>query len=160
MLWAVEEGITNGIGEGVFGPGKPCTRGQIVTFLWRAYGSPEPKGTENPFSDMTEDAYYYKAVLWAVEQGITTGISETAFGPDKTCTRAQVATFLWRAQGKPVPVTTENPFVDIAENDYYFTAVLWAVENAITNGTGNGLFSPNKDCTRGQIVTFLYRAMA
>ena len=160
VLWAVEEGITNGIGEGVFGPENPCTRGQIVTFLWRAYGSPEPKGAENPFSDMTEDAYYHKAVLWAVEQGITTGISETAFGPDKTCTRAQVATFLWRAQGKPLPMTQENPFADIEVDDYYSTAVLWAVEEGITNGTGNGLFSPNKDCTRGQIVTFLHRAMA
>ena len=160
VLWAVEKEITNGIGETSFGPERPCTRGQVVTFLWRAWGSPEPKETESPFFDVPENAYYYKAVLWAVEKGITTGVSETAFAPDESCTRSQVATFLWRARGKPAPTSTGNPFADIVKDDYYYTAVLWAVENEITNGIGNGLFSPDKNCTRGQIVTFLHRAMA
>lgn len=160
VLWAVKEGITTGTSATTFGPEKPCTRGQVVTFLWRACGSPEPTKADNPFSDVSESAYYYKAVLWAVEQGITTGVSKTSFGPDKTCTRGQVATFLWRAQGKPTPTTTTNPFTDIAQADYYYSAVLWAVEEGVTNGTGKGLFSPDKDCTRGQIVTFLYRALS
>ena len=160
VLWAVQKGITTGVTKTTFGPEKPCTRGQVVTFLWRACGSPEPTKADNPFSDVSESAYYYKAVLWAVEQGITTGVSKTSFGPDKTCTRGQVATFLWRAQGKPTPTTSTNPFTDIKEADYYYSAVLWAVEEGVTNGTGKGLFSPDKDCTRGQIVTFLYRALS
>lgn len=160
VLWAVRNGITTGTSDTTFSPNEPCTRGQVVTFLWRAYGSPEPTMTENPFADVRRNDYFYKAVLWAVEQGITAGVSQTAFGPDRPCTRAQVATFLWRSQGKPIPTTTANPFNDLVKDDYYFTAVLWAVENAITNGTAPGQFSPNKDCTRAQIVTFLYRTMA
>jgi len=160
ILWAVENGITNGTSATEFSPEAPCTRGQIVTFLWRAFGSPEPTSTENPFTDVPENMYYYKAILWAVEQGITTGTSATTFSPEATCTRGQVATFLWRACGKLAPQGSENPFTDVPETVYYYEPILWAVENGITNGTGNGKFSPEDSCTRGQIVTFLYRALA
>ena len=160
VLWAVQKGITTGISKTAFGPENPCTRGQVVTFLWRANGSPKATDRTNPFTDVPSDTYYYEAVLWAVEQGITTGVTKTTFGPDKTCTRGQVATFLWRAQGKPTPTASDNPFSDIAQTEYYYSAVLWAVEEGVTNGTGKGLFSPDKDCTRGQIVTFLYRALS
>ena len=114
----------------------------------------------NPFTDVPETMYYYKAILWAVEQGITTGTSATTFSPESTCTRGQVATFLWRACGKPAPATGENPFSDVSSSVYYYEPILWAVEQGITNGTGNGKFSPEDSCTRGQIVTFLYRALA
>ena len=160
ILWAVKQGITNGTTPTTFSPENPCTRGQIVTFLWRAFGSPEPTSTENPFTDVPETVYYYKAILWAVEQGITTGTTATTFSPEDTCTRGQVATFLWRACGKPAPQGSENPFSDVPETVYYYEPILWAVENGITNGTGNGKFSPEDSCTRGQIVTFLYRALA
>ena len=160
VLWAVQQGITNGISATEFGPNANCTRGQIVTFLWRACGSPEPQKTENPFTDVKFTDYYYKAVLWAVESGITNGMSATTFVPDATCTRGQVATFLWRAQGKPAPASGNNPFKDVKSGEYYYNAVLWAVENNITNGTGIDTFSPDASCTRGQIVTFLYRALA
>ncbi len=160
VLWAVDRGITNGISATAFGPENPCTRGQVVTFLWRACGSPEPADGANPFTDVASDTYYYKAVLWAVEQGITTGTTATTFKPEDTCTRGQVATFLWRAQGKPAAAEGENPFSDVAEGMYYYEAVLWAVEQGITQGTGKGRFSPENDCTRGQIVTFLYRALS
>ena len=159
VLWAVDRGITTGTSKTTFGPERPCTRAQVVTFLWRACGSPEPENGNNPFTDVAEGTYYYKAVLWAVEQGITTGTSKTTFGPDKTCTRGQVATFLYRAQGEPQITDSNNPFGDVAEGAYYYNAVLWAVENNITQGTGKGKFSPDRDCTRGQIVTFLYRAL-
>ena len=159
ILWAVEEGITNGTTPTTFSPNDPCTRGQIVTFLWRAFGSPEPSSAENPFTDVPEQVYYYKAILWAVEKGITTGISPTEFGPEVTCTRGQVATFLWRACGKPTPKSNENPFSDVTASVYYYEPILWAVEEGITNGTGGGKFSPEDSCTRGQIVTFLYRAL-
>ena len=160
ILWAVKQGITNGTTPDTFSPENPCTRGQIVTFLWRAFGSPEPTSRENPFTDVPETVYYYKAILWAVEQGITTGTTATTFSPEDTCTRGQVATFLWRACGKPAPQGSENPFSDVPETVYYYEPILWAVENGITNGTGNGKFSPEDSCTRGQIVTFLYRALA
>ncbi len=159
VLWAVEKGVTNGTSATTFSPEEPCTRAQVVTFLWRAYGSPEPVQGENPFTDVAEGTYYYKAVLWAVEQGITTGTTATTFGPDKTCTRGQVATFLYRTQGKPAVSDSTNPFNDVQTGAYYYDAVLWAVENDITQGTGKGKFSPENDCTRGQIVTFLYRAI-
>jgi len=160
VLWAVGKNITNGMSATSFAPNENCTRGQIVTFLWRACGSPEPTKTDNPFTDVKADAYYYKAVLWAVENGITTGLSATTFGPNATCTRGQVATFLWRSQGEPEPTSTNNPFSDVKTSDYYFKAVLWAVENEVTQGVGGGKFAPNDSCTRGQIVTFLYRAIA
>ena len=158
VLWAVNEGITNGMGATHFAPEGTCTRAQIVTFLWRANGSPASGGT-NPFTDVPADAWYTDAVLWAVENGITTGTSATTFSPDAGCTRGQVATFLWRSQGQPA-VSGENIFTDIAPGAYYYDAVLWAVANGITNGMGEGIFAPDATCTRGQIVTFLYRAMA
>ena len=160
VLWAVSEGITTGTSPTTFSPNESCTRGQIVTFLWRAAGSPEPVSEETPFRDVNSDAYYYKAVLWAVEQGITTGTGPDTFSPDVSCTRAQCVTFLWRSQGMSLPAGSYNPFEDITEGDYYYYAVLWAVERSITTGTGAGKFSPNDSCTRGQIVTFLYRTMS
>ena len=158
--WAVKQKVTNGVADGVFGPDQNCTRAQVVTFLWRAAGSPEPKSTNNPFTDVDVSAWYGKAVLWAVEEGVTNGMTETIFGTDMTCTRAQVATFLWRAQDNPDPKSTSNPFTDVDVNDWYGKAVLWAVENGVTKGMGEGVFAPDGTCTRGQIVTFLYRSIA
>ena len=160
VLWALKEGITTGTSSTTFGPGEDCTRAQVVTFLWRASGCPEPTATENPFADIQETDYYYKAVLWAVEQGITNGTGNGRFSPNKPCTRSQVATFLWRLYDMPTVTESTNPFSDVAYGAYYYNAVLWAVEQGITNGTGKGLFSPDDSCTRGQIVTFLYRAVA
>ena len=153
--WAVEKGITGGIGNGLFGPNQSCTRAQIVTFLWRAAGSPEPK-TMSSFADVSMDAYYAKAVAWAVENGITTGTGDGKFSPDATCTRAQSVTFLFRAIGKLVDSKAE--FSDVLTDSYYANAVAWAVENGVTNGIGDGLFGPDNSCTRAQIVTFLFRA--
>ena len=155
VLWAAKNGITGGIGNGLFGPNQPCTRAQIVTFLWRAAGSPEPK-TMSSFADVSMDAYYAKAVAWAVENGITTGTGDGKFSPDATCTRAQSVTFLFRAIGKLVDSKAE--FSDVLTDSYYANAVAWAVENGVTNGIGDGLFGPNNSCTRAQIVTFLFRA--
>ena len=154
VKWAQEKGITGGIGNGLFGPNQPCTRAQIVTFLWRAAGSPEPKSMSS-FSDVSADSYYAKAVAWAVENGITTGTGDGKFSPDATCTRAQSVTFLFRAIGKLVDSKAE--FSDVLTDSYYANAVAWAVENGVTNGIGDGLFGPNNSCTRAQIVTFLYR---
>ena len=155
VKWAAKKGITGGIGNGLFGPNQPCTRAQIVTFLWRAAGSPEPK-TMSSFADVSMDAYYAKAVAWAVENGITTGTGDGKFSPDATCTRAQSVTFLFRAIGKLVDSKAE--FSDVLTDSYYANAVAWAVENGVTNGIGDGLFGPDNSCTRAQIVTFLYRA--
>ena len=155
VLWAAKNGITGGIGNGLFGPNQPCTRAQIVTFLWRAAGSPEPKSMSS-FSDVSTDSYYAKAVAWAVENGITTGTGDGKFSPDATCTRAQSVTFLFRAIGKLVDSKAE--FSDVLTDSYYANAVAWAVENGVTNGIGDGLFGPNNSCTRAQIVTFLFRA--
>ena len=155
VKWAQEKGITGGIGNGLFGPNQPCTRAQIVTFLWRAAGSPEPKSMSS-FSDVSTDSYYAKAVAWAVENGITTGTGDGKFSPDATCTRAQSVTFLFRAIGKLVDSKAE--FSDVPTDSYYANAVAWAVENGVTNGIGDGLFGPDNSCTRAQIVTFLYRA--
>ena len=153
--WAVKKGITNGKANGLFGSNDPCTRGQIVTFLWRAAGSPEPKSMSS-FSDVSADSYYAKAVAWAVENGITTGTGDGKFSPDATCTRAQSVTFLFRAIGKLVDSKAE--FSDVLTDSYYANAVAWAVENGVTNGIGDGLFGPDNSCTRAQIVTFLFRA--
>lgn len=158
VLWAAENGITEGTSDTTFSPYADCTRAQIVTFLWRAAGCPEPVSSENPFTDVTEDSYYYKAVLWAVEKGITEGTGSSTFSPDLICTRDQSVTFLWRAAGKPAGAG-DNPFTDVKDGEWYSDAVLWAVENSITEGTGGGTFSPDANCTRGQIVTFLYRLM-
>ena len=155
VKWAAKKGITGGIGNGLFGPNQPCTRAQIVTFLWRAAGSPEPK-TMSSFADVSMDAYYAKAVAWAVENGITTGTGDGKFSPDATCTRAQSVTFLFRAIGKLVDSKAE--FSDVLTDSYYANAVAWAVENGVTNGIGDGLFGPDNSCTRAQIVTFLFRA--
>lgn len=158
-LWAALRGISNGTDADCFSPDDPCTRGQAVTFLWRAAGMPEPTGAENPFADISGEDYCYKAVLWAAETGVTNGTSPTAFSPDNPCTRGQVVTFLYRLAGMPVPIGP-NPFRDVGTDAYYLRAVLWAVSKGVTNGTTPGSFSPGEPCTRGQIVTFLYRAAA
>ena len=160
VLWAVDNSITAGTGNGKFSPEATCTRAQVVTFLWRAMGKPEPKLTVNPFTDVTPADYFYDAVLWAVENGITSGTGAGKFSPEDNCTRGQVVTFLWRTMGKTVPESDENPFGDVKDTDYFYQPVLWAVENKITSGTGAGKFSPEDSCTRGQVVTFLYRALS
>ena len=157
VAWAASNGITTGTDSTHFSPNGMCTRAQVVTFLWRAAGAPRPSSSRNPFTDVPAGSYYYNAVLWAVENGITKGTSDTAFSPDASCTRAQVVTFLWRAAGSPSPKSTENPFGDVSSGTYYYDAVLWAVENNITNGTSDTVFSPDGVCTRAQVVTFLYR---
>ena len=159
VAWAVANKITTGTGGGNFSPARDCTRGEIVTFLWRSQGRPDPVTTVNPFSDVKEDDDYYKAVLWAYENGITDGTSDTTFSPGNTCTRGQAVTFLWRTCGKPDP-TAASGFTDVPDNMFYTNAVSWAVEQKITDGTGGGAFSPNVVCSRGQIVTFLYRTFA
>ena len=156
--WAVEKGVTNGVSSNMFAPNDPCTRAQIVTFLWRAAGSPAPKSMSS-FTDVPADAFYAKAVAWAVENGITSGTGEGKFSPNSTCTRAQAVTFLYRASGSPA-VSGSAEFSDVATNAYYADAVAWAAKKGITTGIGGGLFGSDNDCTRGQIVTFLWRAMA
>ena len=154
--WAVENGITKGTDDTHFSPDGICTRAQAVTFLWRAAGSPEPETRAMPFTDVPAGSYYYDAVLWAVENGITKGTSDTTFSPDATCSRAQIVTFLWRSEKSPA-AGTANPFADVKSTAYYAGAVLWAVKEDITKGTTNTTFSPDADCTRAQIVTFLWR---
>ena len=154
--WAVEKGITTGTDATHFSPDGICTRAQAVTFLWRAAGSPAAKSAVMPFADVKVGSYYYDAVLWAVENGITKGTSETMFSPDATCSRAQIVTFLWRSQKSPA-AGTANPFTDVKASAYYADAVLWAVKEDVTEGTTNTTFSPDADCTRAQIVTFIWR---
>ena len=156
--WAYFNGITAGKSPTTFNPKDTVTRAEAMTFLWKTLGSPEPGTTENPFEDVKEGKYYYKPVLWAVENGVTTGTSETTFSPKQNCTRAQILTFLWIAAGKPEPETEENPFTDVQETKYYYKAVLWGVENHITSGVAPDEFGPNQTCTRAQIVAFLYLA--
>ena len=156
VKWAVEKGITEGTGANIFSPNASCTRAQMVAFLWRAAGSPAPKSAANPFKDVGANDYYYAAVLWAVENGITSGTGADTFAPDATVDRGQTVTFLHRAAGSPL--AGNSGFSDVSDGAYYAKAVAWAAENGITGGTGNGKFSPNADCTRGQIVTLLYRA--
>lgn len=159
VLWALSKNVTSGTSPNTFGPSMDCTRAQVVTFLWRAMGSPEPTGKTNPFTDVSPDAYYYKAVLWAVEKGITKGASDTTFAPDDTVTRAQFVTFLWRAANAPAASGT-NPFTDVTDTGaYYYNAVLWAVGQGITAGTSATTFGPDDVCNRGQVVTFLCRYM-
>ena len=157
VIWAVDKGITTGTSATTFNPNGICTRAQAVTFLWRAAGSPAAKSSAMPFADVKAGSYYYDAVLWAVEQGITKGTSDTMFSPDATCTRAQIVTFLWRSQKSPA-AGMANPFADVAADTYYIDAVLWAVKHNITVGTTFSIFGPDEECTRAQIVTFLYRA--
>lgn len=155
--WAVENGITKGTDDTHFSPDGICTRAQAVTFLWRAAGSPKPETRAMPFTDVPVGSYYYDAVLWAVENGITKGTSDTTFSPNMTCSRAQIVAFLWRSEKSPA-AGTANPFADVKSDAYYADAVLWAVKENITKGTTSTTFSPNAGCTRAQIVTFLYRA--
>ena len=158
VMWAVGRDITGGIGNYTFGPNLPCTRAQAVTFLWRAAGSPEPETRVMPFTDVPMGSYYYNAVLWAIENGITEGTSDTTFSPDATCSRAQIVTFLWRANGSPA-ASGNSAFTDVASDAYYAAAVIWAEKNDITGGIGGGRFGSNNNCTRAQIVTFLYRSV-
>lgn len=158
VIWAVDKGITTGTSATTFNPNGICTRAQAVTFLWRAAGSPAAKSSAMPFADVKAGSYYYDAVLWAVEQGITKGTSDTMFSPDATCTRAQIVTFLWRANGSPV-ASGNSAFTDVASDAYYAAAVTWAEKNGVTGGIGGGLFGSNNNCTRAQIVTFIYRSM-
>ena len=158
VIWAVEQGITKGTSDTMFSPDATCTRAQAVTFLWRAAGSPAAKSGAMPFADVKAGSYYYDAVLWAVEQGITKGTSDTMFSPDATCTRAQIVTFLWRANGSPA-VSGNSAFTDVASDAYYAAAVTWAEKNDVTGGIGGGLFGSNNNCTRAQIVTFIYRSV-
>ena len=158
VKWAQKKGITGGIGDGLFGPNQPCTRAQIVTFLWRAAGSPEPEGTAAGMTDVAAGSYYEKAVAWAIENGITTGTADGRFAPDATCTRAQGMTFLFRAS--KASADGAPAFSDVAADAYYAEAVKWATDNGITNGTTSSTFSPGSGCTRAQIVTFLWRLYA
>ena len=157
MVWAVDQGVTSGTSATTFSPNKTCSRAEVVTFLWRAAGEPKPTSTYMPFSDVKATDYYYDAVRWAVEEKVTTGTSATTFSPNATVTRGQVVTFLYRAL-KASSVSTTNPFTDVKSGEYYYDAVLWAVKNDVTNGLTATTFGPNTGCTRGQIVTFLYRA--
>ena len=157
VLWAVENGITSGISADAFGPMAVCNRAQVVTFLWRYAGCPEPTATENPFIDVQAGSFYEKAVLWAVENGITNGVSANEFGPGLACNRAQVVTFLWRLMKQPTPATTEHPFTDVIPGSFYEQPVLWALENGITTGATATTFNPGGECLRAQVVTFLYR---
>ena len=158
VLWALENGITSGISDEYFAPTGVCNRAQAVTFLWRAEGKPEPTTTVNPFEDVPEDVYYYKAVLWAYEKGITTGMDDTHFGPSGECTRAQIVTFLYRAAGYPVVENREDPvFTDLDYTAFYMDAVLWAIEHNYTSGVSDTEFGPQNICNRAQIVTFLQR---
>ena len=158
VIWAVNNGITGGTSATTFAPDGFCTRAQAVTFLWRAAGSPTPKSAAMPFTDVPAGSYYYDAVLWAIESGITKGTSDTTFSPNANCSRGQIVTFLWRSQKSP-DAAAANPFTDVAANAYYTSAVLWAVEKSITGGTSATTFSPSANCTRAQIVTFIYRCM-
>ena len=152
--WAIENGITGGTSKTTFGPAAPATRGQMVTFLWAAAGSPEPESTENPFTDVKESDYFYKPVLWAVEKGITAGVSADRFGPAQTVTRAQAVTFLYGAAGRPE--AGSEPFEDVADSDWFAAPVAWAYNSGITSGVSTAAFGPDQLCVRSQIVTFLY----
>lgn len=156
VVWALDKGITDGTSDTTFSPNAGCTRAQIVTFLWRAAGFPEPSGKTNLFADVKEDTYYFKALLWAIENGITNGTSATTFSPDMTCTRGQMAAFLYRSANTPA-VNGSASFTDVKDSDYFSNAVVWASKEGITDGTSETTFSPDATCTRGQMAAFLYR---
>lgn len=158
VMWAKTNGVTGGLTETSFGPNVNCTRAQVVTFLWAANGKPEPTAGENPFTDVQASDWFFKPVMWAVENGVTGGLTATTFGPDKICTRGQVVTFLWAAADKPAPEAAGTAFTDVQASDWFYNPVLWAVENGITSGLTATTFGANNQCTRGQIVTFLYAA--
>lgn len=160
LLWGLENNIVSGTSPTTFSPYDSCTRAQAVAFLWRSQGRPEPTNKNNPFVDVEKGTYYYKAILWAVENNVIAGTSPTTFSPHDTVTRAQFVTFLWRYAGRPEPESTYNPFTDVPSSKYYYKAVLWASENKITAGVQPNLFGSNEDCTRGQVITFLYRVYA
>jgi hypothetical protein len=157
VMWAVTNNVTGGTSATTFSPDASCTRGQVVTFLWAAAGRPEPVSTTNPFTDVSEKDWFYQPVLWAVENGITAGTSPTKFSPNASCTRAQVVTFLYAAQGRP-EISGSGDFRDVKDTDWFAKPVVWAAQNAITGGVGNNNFGPERTCTRSQIVTFLYKA--
>ena len=160
VRWALDSAVTTGTSATTFSPDAGCTRAQVVTFLWRSAGCPKAASDEKPFADVIPGSYYYDAGLWAVENGITNGTGETTFSPDSTCTRAQIITFLWRADGaEPWYVVEGDFFADVPEQAYYYFAVVWAMAHEITTGTTQATFSPDATCTRGQVVTFLYRAV-
>ena len=159
IQWVIDEGISNGTSAAKFLPDEQCTRAQVVTFLWRAAGSPEPKSMSTPFTDVKSGSFYEKAAAWAYENGIVKGTTETTFAPNATVTRAQFVTFLWRYEDCPSS-SIANPFSDVSESSVYAPAILWAAENGVTVGTGNGTFVPNGACTRAHVVTFLYRDLA
>lgn len=159
VSWALEKGITTGLSSQLFGPDMVCTRAQVVTFLYRAAGVPAVTDKTNSFVDVKEGDYFYDAVLWAKENGITTGTDATHFSPDESCTRGQVVSFLHRYAAQPEPASVKNDFTDVLESKYYFKPVLWAKEKEITKGTSSTTFGPEEVCTRGQIVTFLYNYM-
>jgi len=158
VLWAVENEITTGTSKTTFSPDDGCTRGQVVTFLWRSATSPTSETQNNPFSDVKTTDYFFRPVLWALENKITKGTTVNKFSPSDVCTRGQIVTFLWRAAGEPEPSQKDNPFDDVKDSDFFYKAVLWAVENDITRGTSASKFSPAETCTRGQVVTFLFRS--
>ena len=158
VLWAMENGITSGTSENSFSPDDRCLRSHVATFLWAAEGKPEPSSYSNLFTDVSSSDWFYKPVLWAVENGITSGVSPDRFGPDDVCNRYQVVFFLWKAAGSPEPTSTQNPFTDVQSTDFFYKAVLWAVENGITSGTSATTFGPTAPCNRAQVVTFLYAA--
>ena len=159
VIWATVTGVTAGIGDNQFAPNQGCTRAQLVSFLWRAAGEPEPETTNSPFTDVQNPSeYYYKAVLWAAENGIAAGVGNNQFAPNQTCTRAQIVSFIYRASGDKVTYT-ENPFKDISKEDYFYQAVLWGAANGVVAGTSDTTFSPNQTCTRAQGVSFLYRSV-
>lgn len=156
IIWAAKNNITSGYTATSFLPDGQCTRGQVVTFLWRLAGQPEPTNSESGFADVMDNAYYTKAVTWAAERGITTGVDDTHFAPDATVTRAQFVTFLWRYLDRPV-YGTFNPFTDVSSSSVFAPAILWAYENGVTSGTTATTFAPGTTATRAQVVTFLYR---
>ena len=157
--WAIVKGITGGTDATHFSPNATCTREQVMTFLWTAYGKPQPSSTKNPFKDVKAGKYYVKPILWAVEKGITGGVEKDRFGVGESCTRAQVMTFLWVAAGRPQPKTSKNPFTDVKSTDYFYKPVLWAVEKGITGGTSKTTFGPKNTCTRAQVLAFLFAAL-
>ena len=159
MQWAVENEITSVVTKTEFGEEASCSRGQLMTFIWRMMGSPAPETKRVPYVDVAEDFYYHDAILWATENDFASGTDGISFSPDQTVTRAQAVVFLWRAAGMPAPSSSVF-FADVPEGEYYHDAVLWAAENGITSGTGEGMFSPDAPCLRGQIATFLYRGFA
>lgn len=158
VLWAIRAGVTSGTDESHFGPKDTCTRGHVVTFLWNMMGQPEPDMNDNPFVDVPEGKFYTKAVLWAYQNNITSGVDDTHFNPKGNCTRAHVVTFLWNAKGQPEPKAEDTPFVDVKPNKFYTKAVLWAYQNGVTSGLDDTHFGTSQTCTRGQVVTFLYNA--